>query len=913
MNNNPYQFREPVKGSGFIGRKELVLSIIQTFISSSQNVAFVFGRRKIGKTSLLYEVAHQLAEQEYQAVYWSLQDAREISLEQAINNLAHEIEQETGFHFQSVIDPVSFQSQFLPEVNKHIHPNKLLFLLDDVDSLQNGGEEATYLIEFIQKLIINNRETVFLLTIGQPLDKLPSPFKRIAKQARYELLEALTETEASTLINDPVKQHLNFNKTSVEKIIALTGGQPYLIQLVCHHLFDLAQQKHKSTIQPEHVDDVLPKVLKDGRDFWQSLLSRLSDEEIQRLRAVADVFVKTQAITQKQLVKAAIPPSDVERDLNEFKKQGFITQAGQIESDVYIFTIPLLAHWLIDKTKNGLPDPPEVSVIPWKVVVPVLAVIAALIIVLSIFFQWGRNNTNTPETLTAQVIVQTDESPTYTPSPSSTSTPTQTSEPPVTPSSTPIPTTSTPIVDTQATASAATATEQASRQLSATERAIIITQTAEAEATATAKYAQADNDNDGLTNAEEEALGTNPNVADTDGDGLDDKEEVDRGTQPNNPDSDNDGWLDGLEVERGSNPLNTDTDGDGIPDPDGPDPLNTPIPLPAGVEILDIEPVDELLFVLVKDQGVYRRDNAGNWENISNDLPDKNDINVIEVHNNPLTILAGYFNGIRRWTEAGGWSAKVETPQVHSFVSIPDTDIVFAGTDQGIYRSTDNGLIWAAMNWRKDNSAVIVVDIQSLAAGQDGAKRWVLYAVGGDAGFTYKALLQPDITQEATVSSSSQRWVGKSVVSVSDTECGAKSKFFAAATYPENSAKVYIGNDKSVICHSEDGGESWEARKLAVPEGIREVYITDIILTTDDDIAYALTGRSDSPFASAGLYRRDEQGEWIGPIQPPNFSLQSDYVQSGAINPVNPNEIYIGGSQGLFLYNGQTDQWTAVK
>jgi hypothetical protein len=46
-----------------------------------------------------------------------------------------------------------------------------------------------------------------------------------------------------------------------------------------------------------------------------------------------------------------------------------------------------------------------------------------------------------------------------------------------------------------------------------------------------------DNDNDGLTNAEEDALGTDKNKADTDDDGYNDKVEVDAGTDPKDPKS----------------------------------------------------------------------------------------------------------------------------------------------------------------------------------------------------------------------------------------------------------------------------------------------------------------------------------------------------------------------------------------
>jgi hypothetical protein len=64
-----------------------------------------------------------------------------------------------------------------------------------------------------------------------------------------------------------------------------------------------------------------------------------------------------------------------------------------------------------------------------------------------------------------------------------------------------------------------------------------------------------DSDGDGLSDAEEIALGTNPQSADTDSDGLTDFDEVKiYGTDPKNPDTDGDGFLDGAEVKAGFNP-----------------------------------------------------------------------------------------------------------------------------------------------------------------------------------------------------------------------------------------------------------------------------------------------------------------------------------------------------------------------
>lgn len=77
-----------------------------------------------------------------------------------------------------------------------------------------------------------------------------------------------------------------------------------------------------------------------------------------------------------------------------------------------------------------------------------------------------------------------------------------------------------------------------------------------------------DSDGDGLSDAEEQRLGTDPNNPDTDGDGLSDGDEVNRyRTDPLKADTDGDGLTDGQEVMKyHTDPLKADTDGDGLKD-----------------------------------------------------------------------------------------------------------------------------------------------------------------------------------------------------------------------------------------------------------------------------------------------------------------------------------------------------------
>jgi len=115
------------------------------------------------------------------------------------------------------------------------------------------------------------------------------------------------------------------------------------------------------------------------------------------------------------------------------------------------------------------------------------------------------------------------------------------------------PTNSTPTTDNTFVAVIPASTTDITNGASSTE--IIPGEVASSTSTSTLSTSTIDSDNDGLTDVEEKAAGTNPNVIDTDNDGLSDYEEVKiYHTNPLVADTDGDGYLDGAEVKSGYNP-----------------------------------------------------------------------------------------------------------------------------------------------------------------------------------------------------------------------------------------------------------------------------------------------------------------------------------------------------------------------
>lgn len=203
----------------------------------------------------------------------------------------------------------------------------------------------------------------------------------------------------------------------------------------------------------------------------------------------------------------------------------------------------------------------------------------------------------------------------------------------------------------------ATATAQAVAEQTKT----VVTQAAgNAQATAAAKVALTetaainqllgDDDGDGLSNVEEQNIGTNSQNPDSDGDGLSDGDEFKRyRTDPLNSDTDGDGVGDGTEVSAGTNPAVAET---ATPAP-SPTPTNLPtvtptltprpaiIPAPSTTPV--VQPIGEWSHPLrlVSGQGRYslRLVNAGNLDLVLNWSSIPTTLNAMLIHPNG-TIVA---------------------------------------------------------------------------------------------------------------------------------------------------------------------------------------------------------------------------------------------------------------------------------
>lgn len=359
---NPYILTPLTEGVGFYGREAVLRFVGNTLSSPFQNVVVLFGQRRIGKTSVLYQLTRPaVTPQGFRAVYFDLQGRAEQPLGQVLFGLAREIARSLGLpapRREDFEDESHFQDGFLPLVYAVLGAERLLVLVDEFDVL--GGEdvpaEAAYnnLFGYLQDLLIDEqRHLAFVFVVGRRLDELPSRIKASFKSAQCKRIGVLDREDAVRLITEPAAGAVSFSPEVVRNLLDLTAGHPYFLQLLCYELFDRAQRAGREEIVAGDLNaDLLGVAMELGAGglswFWDEfppaerfILSAIA--HIAQTRGAASLRAIGQTLREHGVKLQGMELATAPTILAEWE---IIQSVGR---DTYVFRVPFLQRWILSK------------------------------------------------------------------------------------------------------------------------------------------------------------------------------------------------------------------------------------------------------------------------------------------------------------------------------------------------------------------------------------------------------------------------------------------------------------------------------------------------------------------------------------------------------------------------------------
>ncbi len=377
----------------FFGRDELIQNISKSIKEShfqSKSVV-VFGQKRSGKSSVLYHLKKSLQEDKnllildleniaailgensnvslltliFKNILSELQDAIEDHIDKGFTPL--EIAIPSDMDFYSHPNPQqcfgSIFRSFRREISKQEdwRDVRVVLLIDEFQYIYSRIVDGKIPESFMQSwkafLQANYFHTVL---VGQDvMPKFKARFPNEFGTTQDERVTYLKPDDARRLIDEPIRiggrqGDSRYREQAIERILDLTAGSPFYIQIICNRLVEYMNVKHAGLVTEADVDQVKNELIRDvnalGLDKFDNLINSgdtspdaITDEDVIKvLKIIADNSSKTDPCPRDKIVCQTGSPIDT--ILDDLEKRDVVKRRDQS----YQIQVGLFREWLIE-------------------------------------------------------------------------------------------------------------------------------------------------------------------------------------------------------------------------------------------------------------------------------------------------------------------------------------------------------------------------------------------------------------------------------------------------------------------------------------------------------------------------------------------------------------------------------------
>lgn len=371
---SPYSL-EPVETvEQLVGRREILKGLIRQAKARSTESSYIYGQKRVGKTSIAKALRTYLDEQEgYTVVYleggeYAHEDPRE-----TVNQLGAKIcqnlmssDQRLSLlvvpEFNGALNPLT---TFLDQVKRLMQGTKIVFILDEFDELPLELYHRGPLADafFLTMRVISSQPPFGFLLVGS--EKMVSVMSSQGEQlnkfeaVRVDYFDRAEHWEDfHDLVKRPTKEWLEFSLGAIEALYEYTAGNPFYTVYLCRELFYLMIERRDSYVTIREVEEavnlVLQKISSNSfQHFWEDGILRTGDrvEEVslQRRRvllALARLFRNNIPATKDNIDKQNEIDASTSRILDSELRRFVQRQVLTEQQGTYNCKVPLFRLWL---------------------------------------------------------------------------------------------------------------------------------------------------------------------------------------------------------------------------------------------------------------------------------------------------------------------------------------------------------------------------------------------------------------------------------------------------------------------------------------------------------------------------------------------------------------------------------------
>lgn len=354
---SPYVRGSPLNANEgvFVGRLDVMKRIEQALVSPNGGSILIYGQRRMGKTSLLLNLGRILPSH----ILYSFVDCQACASASNYAELkyciAAQIKRsvERQGHFQA---PAMEYSQWVSRENQaaewlealeRLLEEKNLYLLINLDEIEaliplfDKPDLATTFLSQLRHAMQHRPRFKIVLASSHTLDEIQH-WSNYLVNLQVVKLGYLNEAEACHLIENPVPGFaLRYEPEALSRVLALTRGQPNLVQVLCSELVHLKNTQPVPLRFVAAADDVelaAEKTLETGGFFFADYQRQVPAEALPMLQHLAGLG--TGAAISAEAWRAAFAEG-FEQNLNILLRRDLVelTPAG------YSFQIELVRRW----------------------------------------------------------------------------------------------------------------------------------------------------------------------------------------------------------------------------------------------------------------------------------------------------------------------------------------------------------------------------------------------------------------------------------------------------------------------------------------------------------------------------------------------------------------------------------------
>lgn len=357
---NPYIPTKPLPENSkvFLGRLDIAKRIANLMRSDIHKPSFLLhGRRRMGKTSALYNLQSLMGDNKTIGVLFSGQSAKLSSDEGFCFNIVQETMQRIKdfylvkklFSGEEIFadvnafapQPVIMLERFFEKCYDFLERNDLyvLIMIDEYEEI--GKNLSRQLLVQLRDTIQHARRYVFVFSGASLVDDLPnSAWFEVFVNVTTLKISFLERSDGYTLLTNPMPGISYENEALIGEILDLTGCQPFLIQCMAYEIVDSLLSANRFVVTQQDVDVAIDKIFSSRVPYFEGIIWR--DEcptnrhkDILRIVAVSNNGVRISDY------------SDYKLEIEDLVRKDIL----RIENNIVKLCVPLIGLW-IKKNKS---------------------------------------------------------------------------------------------------------------------------------------------------------------------------------------------------------------------------------------------------------------------------------------------------------------------------------------------------------------------------------------------------------------------------------------------------------------------------------------------------------------------------------------------------------------------------------